>query len=146
MANLGRFSPFCEAAIAAFTTRTGNLALRGFVEIQNIREPVTTPCPPASQPPRLLGPPRSRRQKELTIHRRPEAAAFYTPFGSCLRHEPDARDYLIWLFARLPTGTHQTVANFTPVAFAKFQACVTSAPCVVRPAACASPPPLAPSA
>ena len=44
-----------QAAIAVFTTRTGNLALRGFVEIQNIREPVTTPCPPASQPPRLPG-------------------------------------------------------------------------------------------
>ena len=35
-------------------------------------------------------------------------------------HSP--RDYLIWLFHRLPTATNQTVADLTPAAFAKLQA------------------------
>jgi hypothetical protein len=59
------------------------------MEIRNIRKPVMTLCPPASQPTRLLGPPWSRWQKKLTIHRHPEAgskaASFYTLLGAFLR-------------------------------------------------------------
>ena len=47
---------------------------------------------------------------------------FYTQLGSCLRLRLNPRDYLLWLFARLPTATNRTAANLTPAAFAKFHA------------------------
>jgi hypothetical protein len=64
-----------------------------------------------------------------------KAATFYTLIGSCLRRELNPRNYLIWLFARLPTATTQTVADLTPAAFAKLQAGAGAAPQLAQPAA-----------
>ena len=64
-----------------------------------------------------------------------KAATFYTLIGSCLRRELNPRDYLIWLFARLPTATNQTVADLTPAAFAKLQAGAGALPQLAQPAA-----------
>ena len=47
-----------------------------------------------------------------------KAATFDTLPGSCLRRGLNPRDYLLWLFDRLPTATNQTAANLTPAAFA----------------------------
>ena len=57
-----------------------------------------------------------------------KAATFYTLIGSCLRRGLNPRDYLVWLFHRLPTATNQTVADLTPAAFAKLQAGAGAAP------------------
>jgi len=46
------------------------------------------------------------------------AAAFYSLLGSCLRREINPRDYLRWLFTRLPTATNQSVHRLTPRAYA----------------------------
>jgi len=64
-----------------------------------------------------------------------KAATFYTLIGSCLRRGLNPRDYLIWLFARLPTATNQNVAEFTPAAFAKLQAGTAASPRLALPAA-----------
>ena len=64
-----------------------------------------------------------------------KAATFYTLIGSCLRLELNPRDYLIWLFARLPTATNQTVADLTPADFAKLQAGPGAAPQLAQAAA-----------
>lgn len=46
------------------------------------------------------------------------------------------RDYLVWLFARRPTATNQTVAAIsTQAAFAKLQAGAPAAPRLAPPAA-----------
>lgn len=57
-----------------------------------------------------------------------KAATFYTLLGSCLRRGLNPRDYLIWLFARLPTATNRTAPGLTPAAFAKFQVGAAAAP------------------
>lgn len=49
-----------------------------------------------------------------------KAATFYTLLGSCLRRGLNPRDYLLWLFARLPAATNRTAPKLTPAAFAKF--------------------------
>lgn len=49
------------------------------------------------------------------------AATFYTLLGSCIRRGLNPRDYLLWLFARLPAATNRTAPELTPAAFAKFQ-------------------------
>jgi len=64
-----------------------------------------------------------------------KAATFYTLLGSCLRRGLNPRDYLIWLFARLPAATNHTVADLTPGAFAKFKTGATDSPRVPKPAA-----------
>jgi hypothetical protein len=65
-----------------------------------------------------------------------KAATFYTLIGSCLRRGLNPRDYLVWLFARLPTATNQNVADLTPAAFAKLKAGAgAAAPCIAQPAA-----------
>lgn len=64
-----------------------------------------------------------------------KAATFYTLLGSCLRRGLNPRDYLVWLFARLPTATNQNVADLTPAAFAKIQAGATDAPRIAQSAA-----------
>jgi hypothetical protein len=64
-----------------------------------------------------------------------KAATFYTLIGSCLRRELNPRDYLIWLFARLPTATNQSVADLTPAAFAKLQVGAGALPQLAQPAA-----------
>gem|GEM_PF-5036136 len=64
-----------------------------------------------------------------------EAATFCTLLGSCLRQELNPRDYLIWLFARLPAATNKNVTDLTPAAFAKLKAGATSTPRIPRPAA-----------
>lgn len=64
-----------------------------------------------------------------------KAATFYTLLGSCLRRGLNPRDYLNWLFGRLPTATNQNVADLTPKAFAKFQAGAADAPRPARAAA-----------
>jgi transposase len=45
------------------------------------------------------------------------AAVFYSLLGSCLRRKLNPRQYLHWLFERLPTATNQTVASLTPQAY-----------------------------
>ena len=57
-----------------------------------------------------------------------KAATFYTLLGSCLRRGLNPRDYLLWLFARLPTATNRTAPGLTPAAFAKFQVGAAAAP------------------
>lgn len=64
-----------------------------------------------------------------------KAATFYTLLGSCLRRGLNPRDYLIWLFARLPTATNRTAADLTPAAFAKLQASTAASPRLAQPAA-----------
>jgi transposase len=64
-----------------------------------------------------------------------KAATFYTLLGSCLRRGLNPRDYLIWLFARLPTATNQNVADLTPGAYAKIQSGATDAPRIAQSAA-----------
>jgi len=46
------------------------------------------------------------------------AATFYSLIGSCLRHKVNPRDYLHWLFTKLPTVTAPNAGQFTPAAFA----------------------------
>ena len=67
--------------------------------------------------------------------RRFKAATFDTLLSSRLRRGLNPRGDITWFFARWPTATHQTVANFTQAAFANLQAGATCAPRVVRPAA-----------
>lgn len=64
-----------------------------------------------------------------------KAATFYTLLGSCLRRGLNPRDYLIWLFARLPTATNRTAADLTPAAFAKLQAGTATSPRLPLPVA-----------
>jgi hypothetical protein len=46
------------------------------------------------------------------------SATFYSLLGSCLRRGLNPRDYLHWLFERLPLATNQTVHTLTPAAYA----------------------------
>jgi transposase len=46
------------------------------------------------------------------------AAAFYSLLGSCLRRDINPREYLRWLFAKLPTATNQNVGELSPAAYA----------------------------
>ena len=46
------------------------------------------------------------------------SATFYSLLGSCLRRGINPREYLHWLFARLPLATNQTVHTLTPAAYA----------------------------
>jgi hypothetical protein len=64
-----------------------------------------------------------------------KAATFYSLLGSSIRRGLNPRDYLIWLFARLPTATNRTAANLTPAAFAKLQAGTAASPRLAQPAA-----------
>lgn len=50
------------------------------------------------------------------------SATLYSLLGSCLRRGINPRDYLHWLFARLPTATNQTVHTLTPAAYAAMMA------------------------
>jgi hypothetical protein len=45
------------------------------------------------------------------------------------------RDYMIWLFARLPTANKEIVANLTLAAYAKPLPGATEAKCITRSAA-----------
>lgn len=49
------------------------------------------------------------------------AATFYSLLGSCLRRRINPRDYLRWLFERLPGATNQTVGELTPAGYANWQ-------------------------
>jgi transposase len=64
-----------------------------------------------------------------------KAATFYSLLGSCLRRGLNPRDYLIWLFSRLPTATNRTAAELTPDAFAKLQAGTAASPRIALTAA-----------
>ena len=69
--------------------------------------PVQTPvCPEAAE--NGLG---------ATI-RHPPASSFYSLIGSCLRRKVNPREYLHWLFTKLPTVTAPNVGHFTPAAYA----------------------------
>jgi transposase len=46
------------------------------------------------------------------------SATLYSLLGSCLRRGINPRDYLHWLFERLPSATNQTVHTLTPAAYA----------------------------
>jgi transposase len=46
------------------------------------------------------------------------SATLYSLLGSCLRRGLNPRDYLHWLFERLPLATNQTVHTLTPAAYA----------------------------
>jgi transposase len=46
------------------------------------------------------------------------AASFYSLIGSCLRRGINPRNYLRWLFTKLPTATNQSVSGLTPGAYA----------------------------
>jgi transposase len=50
------------------------------------------------------------------------SATLYSLLGSCLRRGINPRDYLHWLFARLPAATNQTVHTLTPAAYAAMTA------------------------
>jgi transposase len=50
------------------------------------------------------------------------SAVFYSLLGSCLRRSVNPREYLQWLFARLPLATNQTVHTLTPAAYAALMA------------------------
>jgi transposase len=47
-----------------------------------------------------------------------KSATFYSLLGSCLRRGINPRQYLCWLFERLPSATNQNVAELTPRAYA----------------------------
>ena len=46
---------------------------------------------------------------------------FYTLMGSCLRRKI-SREYLHWLFTRLPTVSAPNAGQFTPAAYAAMRA------------------------
>lgn len=50
------------------------------------------------------------------------SATLYSLLGSCLRRGINPRDYLHWLFERLPQATNQTVHTLTPAAYAALTA------------------------
>jgi hypothetical protein len=50
------------------------------------------------------------------------SATFYSLLGTCLRRGINPRDYLHWLFARLPLATNLTVHTLTPAAYAALMA------------------------
>jgi transposase len=50
------------------------------------------------------------------------SATFYSLLGSCLRRGINPREYLHWLFARLPLATNLTVHTLTPAAYAALMA------------------------
>jgi len=51
----------------------------------------------------------------------PHCATLYSLLGSCLRRGLNPRDYLHWLFERLPHATTLTVDTLTPAAYAALQ-------------------------
>ncbi len=55
------------------------------------------------------------------------SANLYSLMGSCLRRGFTPREYLRWLFEKLPTATNQTISALTPAAYAKAQASVEEA-------------------
>ena len=50
------------------------------------------------------------------------AATFYSLIGSCLRRKVNPRDYLHWLFTKLPTISAPNAGQFTPAAYAALRA------------------------
>ena len=50
------------------------------------------------------------------------AATFYSLIGSCLNHELNPREYLHWLFTKLPTVSAPNAGQFTPAAYAAMRA------------------------
>jgi len=48
------------------------------------------------------------------------SAILYSILGSCLRRGLSPRDYLSWLFERLPTATVPTITQLTPTAYREF--------------------------
>lgn len=50
------------------------------------------------------------------------SATLYSLLGSCLRRGINPRDYLHWLFERLPLATNQTVHTLTPATYAQLSA------------------------
>lgn len=50
------------------------------------------------------------------------SATLYSLLGSCLRRGINPRDYLHWLFARLPAATTQMVHTLRPAAYAAMTA------------------------
>lgn len=46
------------------------------------------------------------------------AATFYSLIGSCLRRKVNPREYLHWLFTKLPTVSAPNAGHFTPAAYA----------------------------
>ncbi len=56
----------------------------------------------------------------------PRCATLYSLLGSCLRRGLNPRDYLHWLFERLPHATNLTVHTLTPAAYAALQAAADS--------------------
>jgi hypothetical protein len=46
------------------------------------------------------------------------AATFYSLIGSCLRRKINPREYLHWLFTKLPTVSAPNAGQFTPAAYA----------------------------
>lgn len=46
------------------------------------------------------------------------AATFYSLIGSCLRRKINPREYLHWLFTKLPTVSAPIAGQFTPAAYA----------------------------
>jgi transposase len=50
------------------------------------------------------------------------SATFYSLLGSCLRRGINPREYLHWLFARLPLATNLTVHTLTPAVYAALMA------------------------
>ena len=50
------------------------------------------------------------------------AATFYSLIGSCLRRKVNPRDYLHWLFTKLPTVSAANAGQFTPAAYAALRA------------------------
>jgi transposase len=50
------------------------------------------------------------------------AATFYSLIGSCLRRKVNPRDYLHWLFTKLPTVSAPNAGQFTPAAYAALRA------------------------
>jgi hypothetical protein len=51
----------------------------------------------------------------------PRCATLYSLLGSCLRRGINPRNYLHWLFERLPHATSLTVHTLTPSAYAALQ-------------------------
>jgi transposase len=47
-----------------------------------------------------------------------KSATIYSLLGSCLRRGLNPREYMCWLFERLPTATNHTVHELTPAAYA----------------------------
>ena len=57
-----------------------------------------------------------RGRRTLTL--RSLAATYYSLIGSCLNRKINPREYLHWLFTKLPTVSAPNAGQFTPAAYA----------------------------